>query len=89
MSDPNPFDDLAKKLCEALPPAMRNLQEDLERSFKSILQSAFTKMDLITRQEFDVQAGVLARTRTKLEALEIRVTQLEQQLLDVTKPEGI
>jgi len=51
--------------------------EDMERNFKSLLQSALARMDLVTREEFDVQMAVLARTREKLEALEARLAELE------------
>lgn len=53
--------------------------KDLEKNMKAMLNQGFTKLDLLTREEFDVQAEVLARTRTKLEALEARVTELENR----------
>jgi BMFP domain-containing protein YqiC len=53
------------------------LRNDLEANFKAILQAGIAKLDLVSRQEFDVQAGVLRRTREKLEALEARVAALE------------
>ncbi len=80
MIDPKIFDDVVQKLTDACPPVVRDIKEDLERNFKSILQSAFSKLDLVTREEFDVQAGVLARTRAKLETLERKVTALEKEL---------
>jgi len=67
--DPRFFDDLAKRLSEAMPPQFAALRTDLENNFKSVLQAGLAKLDLVTRQEFDVQAGVLARTREKLVAL--------------------
>ena len=76
--DPQVLDDLARKFGAALPPQLRAFQEDVEQNFRAVLQSALAKLDLITRQEFDVQAGVLARTREKLEALEQRLAALEQ-----------
>lgn len=75
--DPRFFDDLAKRLSEAMPPQVAALRTDLENNFKSVLQAGLSKLDLVTRQEFDVQAGVLARTREKLAALEGRLAQLE------------
>ena len=75
--DPRFFDDLAKRLSEAMPPQFAALKTDLETNFKSVLQAGLAKLDLVTRQEFDVQAGVLARTREKLVALEDRLAQLE------------
>ena len=71
------IDDLAKKLSEAVPESVQNLRQDLQQTFRAILQSAFAKLDLVTREEFDVQAAVLAKTRSKLDALEQAVTALE------------
>jgi len=71
------FDELARKLADAVPPAFTGLQRDLEQNFKAVLQSALGKMDVVTRREFDVQAEVLKRTREKLEALEQRLAAME------------
>lgn len=71
--------DLARRLAEAVPPGVRALQADLERNFQSVLQSAFAKLDLVTREEFDIQSKVLARTRERLAALEARIAELEQR----------
>ena len=76
--DPRFIDDLAKKLSAAVPQGIANVKRDLEDNFKSVLQSALSRMDLVTRQEFDVQAGVLRRTREKVEALEAKIAALEQ-----------
>ena len=81
MIDPKILDDLAKRFAEAVPPGIRQLQTDLEKNFRATLQAAFARMDLVTREEFDVQQAVLARTRTKLEELEKQVASLEVQLL--------
>ena len=70
------FDDLSAKLTEAV---NSNPAKDLEKNFRALLTQGFTKLDLVTREEFDIQAQVLARTREKLEALEARVTELEAQ----------
>lgn len=77
MIDPKILDDLSKRLAETIPAGLRQIQADLEKNFHALLQAAFAKMDLVTRQEFDVQQGVLARTRAKLEALEKQVAELE------------
>lgn len=53
---------------------------EVEAQLKSLLQGAFNKLDLVSREEFDAQVAVLARTRSRLEALETKVTELEQQL---------
>ncbi|MDQ2994228.1 MAG: accessory factor UbiK family protein [Pseudomonadota bacterium] len=75
MFDKDFFDQLSKKLVKTLPVGVVNACEDLEKNFRSILQSAFAKMDLVTREEFDAQVAVLERTRKKVEALEEIVAQ--------------
>ena len=77
--DPRFIDDLARRLSAAVPQGLVAMRRDLEENFKAVLQSGLTKLDLVTRQEFDVQAGVLRRTREKLEALEARVRELESR----------
>jgi ubiquinone biosynthesis accessory factor UbiK len=80
MFDPKQFDDLAKKLFSALPVSLQNIEKDIQQKFKEVLQSAFAHMDLITREEFDVQSKVLARTRDKVEQLQQQVDILMNQL---------
>ena len=70
------LDELAQSLFKALPTQLQNLDETLKQQFKSILQTSFERLDLVTREEFDIQCKVLARTREKLEALQLQVTQL-------------
>lgn len=72
------IEDLARKLADALPAGLRSARKDLENSFQAVLQSGLTKLDLVTREEFEVQEAVLARTRKKLEALEARLQDLEK-----------
>ena len=78
--DPRFFEDLAKRLSEAMPPQLAAMRADLEANFKSVLQAGLAKLELVTRQEYDVQAGVLARTREKLSALELRLAAIEAEL---------
>ena len=80
MFDTKVIDDVARRLAELLPPGVKDLQHDVEKNFRATLQTAFTKLELVTREEFDVQSQVLARTRAKLEALEKRVSEMEQKL---------
>ena len=80
MLDPKHLDELTQRLSGLLPQSVKNVQMDIEKNMRSVLQSAFAKMDLVTREEFDVQSAVLARTRAKLETLEKQVAGLEQQL---------
>jgi len=74
------IDELARKLTGVLPPGAGVLKEDVEKNMRSVLHAAFSKMDLVTREEFDVQAQVLQRSREKLEALEKQVAELERKL---------
>ncbi len=71
------IDKLAKTLAETLPQGLRSVRDDLEKNFRSVLQSGLGKLDLVTREEFEVQEAVLARTRQKLEALESRLKKME------------
>ena len=82
MFDPKSIDDIASRLAGAIPPGLNNLKEDLEKNFHAILQGALGKLDLVTREEFEVQKMVLAKTRSKLEDLEKRVTEMEQNILN-------
>ena len=70
---------LARRLAEAIPRNIRTAGEDIERNFRTVLRSGLGKMNLVSREEFDVQAAVLARTRQKLEALEKSLAALEAQ----------
>ena len=64
------LDKVAKALLSALPQSFHQVEEELQSKFKDILQATFARLDLVTREEFDVQVKVLAKTREKLEALE-------------------
>jgi len=81
MFDTKAIDDIASRLAGAIPPGLNTLKEDLEKNIHAILQSVLGKLDLVTREEFEVQKMVLAKTRSKLEDLEKRVAEIEQQLL--------
>jgi BMFP domain-containing protein YqiC len=80
MIDLSHIDDLARRLSGLVPPSLREGREELQQNFKSVLQTGLGKLDLVTREEFDVQRAVLARTREKLEILQQAVAQLEAQL---------
>ena len=75
--DPKTLDDLARRLAESVPPGLTAMRQELEQNFRSVLQSGLSRLDLVTRQEFEVQAGVLRRTRERLEELEERLRRLE------------
>ena len=80
MLDPKHLDDLAQRLSGSLPKGLQALQEDINRNLRTYLEGGFAKLDLVTREELDVQVAVLGRTREKLERLETLVAELEQQL---------
>jgi BMFP domain-containing protein YqiC len=72
------LDDLAHRITSLLPDHMQQMQDDLESNIHSLLQNTLTKMNLVTREEFDVQTALLERSREKLEILEQRLTELEK-----------
>jgi len=76
----NGLDDLAKRLADSVPESLRAFGRDLESNFKAVLQAQLAKLDLVTRQDFDVQAAILERTQEKLTALEGRLKDLEAKL---------
>lgn len=82
MLDNKLLDDIARRLNEAMPASARTLQEDLEKNLRAATQSVFARLDLVTREEFDVQRKVLARSREKIEQLERQVAELETRLLN-------
>ncbi len=79
MIDPKKIDDIASKLNDAIPPGAKAFQQDMHAQFKQILQTMLAKMDIVTREEFDAQSKVLARTREKIDALEKIVAELESK----------
>ena len=79
MIDPKRLDELARNLATSVP-GLGDMQQEAERTFRALLQSALARLDLVTREEFDVQAQVLARTRARLEELERQVSLLEREL---------
>jgi BMFP domain-containing protein YqiC len=76
----NGLDDLAKRLADSVPESLRAFGRDLEGNFKAVLQAQLAKLDLVTRQDFDVQAAILERTQAKLIAIEARLKELETKL---------
>jgi len=74
------IDDLARRLSSLVPASMRESREEMQENFKAVLQGGLAKLDLVTREEFEVQRAVLLRTREKLEALEQAVQWLEAEL---------
>lgn len=72
------IDQLATKLAESVPQGLKLVRDDLENNFRSVLRSGLARLDLVTREEFEVQQAVLARTREKLDMLEARIAQLDK-----------
>ncbi|PJJ97535.1 hypothetical protein CO641_11290 [Lysobacteraceae bacterium NML91-0213] len=80
MIDLGNIDELARRLSGLVPPGLRESREEMQENFRAVLQSGLGKLDLVTREEFEVQRAVLLRTREKLEALEQAVQWLEAEL---------
>ena len=79
MIDPKHLDDMAQRIAGSLPSGLQVLKADLERNLRAALEAGLAKLDLVTREEFDVQSAVLARTREKLERLEVLVADMEHR----------
>ena len=79
------FDEFAETLSRFLPPGVDALKSDFERNARIALQTVLTKMDLVTREDFEIQSRLLERTRERLSTLEARVLELEK-LAGVTGP---
>lgn len=80
MLDPKILDDLSAKIAGAMPPQAKALKDEFERTVRLILERILGRLNLVTREEFDIQAQVLARTRAKLETLEAQIGALEERL---------
>lgn len=80
MPDLRALDELVQRLSAAIPVDLGAARADLAQNFKALLQSGLRKLDLVTREEFDVQRAVLKRTREKLEALEQRLAALDSRV---------
>jgi ubiquinone biosynthesis accessory factor UbiK len=82
------IDELARRLLERVPLALRSMQADLESNFRAVLRERLSKLDLVSRDEFDAQTRVLERTRAQLEALEARLGALEGTAAPDLVPKG-
>jgi len=81
MLDTKFIDDLARQISASIPAGLKEMQQDVEKNVRTLLQGTLAKLDLVTREEFDAQTRVLARTREKLEQLEKIISELEVQHL--------
>ena len=80
------IDELARRLADLVPPSAREARDDTARNFRDALRAGLRRLDLVTREEFDVQRCVLLRTREKVEALEARVAELGELLGEHSSP---
>lgn len=80
MFDPKILNDMAKQFANSLPPAFKDLNVEVEKNFRAFMQSAFNRLDLVTREEFDIQTQVLAKTRAKVEQLEKQLAEIEKNI---------
>lgn len=80
MFDPKSIDSIADRIANSIPPGLNNFKDDMEKNVHALLQSALSKLDLVSREEFEVQKAVLAKTRLRLEELEKRVEELEKKI---------
>ena len=79
MPDMKLIDDLARQISAIIPTGMKEMQGDLAKNIRTLVEGTLAKLDLVTREEFDAQSRVLARTREKLEQLEKTVVELEEK----------
>ena len=78
MLNPNQLEEMAKKIAEIIPQGVGNVPSSIKNQVKVVLSRSLENMDLVSREEFDIQVAVLAKTRQKLEALEKVVSELEK-----------
>src|SRR5882724_8473901 len=79
------IDEIARRMLESVPPGLRAVQKDLETNFRAVLRASLTKLDLVSRDEFDAQMRVLERTRARLEELERRIAALDGRSAEGTE----
>jgi BMFP domain-containing protein YqiC len=87
MIDPKKIEQIARQVHESMPKGIREFGEDAEKKIRQVLQAQFSRMDLVNREEFDVQTQVLLRTREKLAVLEQRLAALEGKHAEAAKPQ--
>ncbi|MEI7145122.1 ubiquinone biosynthesis accessory factor UbiK [Pectobacterium brasiliense] len=86
MIDPKKIEQIARQVHESMPKGIRELGDDVEKKIRQVLQAQLTRLDLVNREEFDIQTQVLLRTREKIARLEQRMTELEAKLSAEDKP---
>lgn len=80
MIDPKKIEQIARQVHESMPKGIRDLGDDVEKKVRQVIQSQLTRLDMVSREEFDIQTQVLLRTREKLALLEQRLNELESRL---------
>jgi hypothetical protein len=80
MFDPKTLDELTERMASLLPPGVREFQQDMEKTLRATLSAAFARLDLVTREEFEVQKALLERTQARVTALERQVEALEARV---------
>jgi ubiquinone biosynthesis accessory factor UbiK len=86
MLNRNTLDELTHKITALLPDNLKLIQHDAEANIHALLQGALSRMNLVTREEFDVQTALLARTREKLDSLEKMMQKLERETIEDSDP---
>ncbi|MDD4914338.1 MAG: accessory factor UbiK family protein [Methylococcales bacterium] len=81
MFDPKAIENIAGRIASSIPPGFSQFKDDMEKNLHALLQSSLSRLDLVSREEFEVQKAVLAKTRNRLEELEKQVAELERQIL--------
>ncbi|MBT0727120.1 ubiquinone biosynthesis accessory factor UbiK [Rosenbergiella australiborealis] len=89
MIDAKKIEQIARQVQDALPQGIRNLGDDVEKKIRQVLQAQLSRMELVNRDEFDVQTQVLVRTREKLALLEKRLEALESKQVTATGPQEV
>lgn len=79
MIDPKNINDVIQNVVDAMPQGLKNMPTEIQQNFRAAIHGVFERLDLVTREEFDAQRGVLLRTREKLEALEKKIAELENK----------
>ncbi|CAI8849533.1 MULTISPECIES: accessory factor UbiK family protein [Methylococcus] len=80
MIDKTTLDELSRRLADAVPTGLLGVRDELEKNFNAVLQGTLSRLNLVSREEFDVQRAVLERARTRLVELEARLSELEKRL---------
>jgi hypothetical protein len=79
------IEEIAKQVTDAIPPSVKNIANDIEEKTKTVLQRKLAQLDVVTREEFDIQTQVLLKTREKLTQMETKIAELEAMLSERTK----